>query len=70
MHHDWKIVACLQCKDGTIDDKQKPFQTYHIEAPSAKKAIEKLKKTCPYYDVIVCGEPVYETITDEEYENG
>ena len=42
-HDDWAICACLKFKDGELLDKSKPFATYHIEAPTAKEAIEKLE---------------------------
>ena len=51
-HSDWAICACLKFKDGELLDKSRPFATYHIEAPTAKKAIEKLKKAFDYYDII------------------
>ena len=68
-HDDWAICACLKFKDGELLDKKKPFAIYHIEAPTAKKAIEKLKKAFDSCDVIVYGEPVHSIATEEEYEN-
>ena len=69
-HDDWAICACIKFKDGELLDKSKPFATYHIEAPTAKKAVEKLEKAFDCCDVIVYGEPVHSIVTEEEYENG
>ena len=69
-HNDWAICACIKFKDGEFLDKSRPFVTYHIEAPTAKKAIEKLKKAFDCCDVTVYGEPVHSIVTEEEYENG
>ena len=66
-HNDWAICACIKFKDGELLDKSRPFVTYHIEAPTAKKAIEKLKKAFDYCDVIVYGEPVHRIVTGEKY---
>ena len=68
-HSDWAICACLKFKDGKLLDKSRPFATYHIEAPTAKKAVEKLKKAFDSCDVIVYGEPVHRIVTGEMYEN-
>ena len=69
-HDDWAICACIKFKDGELLDKSKPFITYHIEAPTAKKAVEKFEKAFACCDVTVYGEPVHSIVTEEEYENG
>ena len=61
-HNDWAICACIKFKDGELLDKSRPFVTYQIEAPTAKKAID-------YCDVIVYGEPVHRIVTGEKYKN-
>lgn len=68
-HDDWAICACLKFKDGELLDKKKPFAIYHIEAPTAKKAVEKLEKAFDSCDVTIYGEPVHIITTEEEYEN-
>lgn len=71
MNHDyWKITACLQFKDGELLDKNRPFSTYCVEAPTASRAIEQLKKDFPCCTVTVYGEPIHDVVSVEEYENG
>ena len=62
----WEVVACLQFKDGELVDKNKPFSTYCVEAPNAKKAIEQLKKDFSCCNVTVYGEPKHNAVVVEE----
>ena len=68
-HNNLAICACLKFKDSKLLDKSKPFATYHIEAPTAKKAVEKIEKVFDSCDVTIYGEPVHSIVTEEEYEN-
>ena len=69
-HNDQAICACIKFKDGELLDKSRPFVTYHIEAPTTKKAIEKLKKAFDCCDVTVYREPVHNIVVEEKHENG
>lgn len=70
MDHDvWAITACLQFKDGELLDKQKPFKTYYIEAPTAKKAIRSLVEEYPMCNAIIHTMPTHSIVTEAEYEN-
>ena len=70
-HHDWAICACLKFKnDKELFYRDRPFRTYHIEAPTAKAAIKQFKKNFAECDIIMHGEPVHSIVTEEEFENG
>lgn len=62
----WAVTACLQFKDGELLDKNKPFSIYCIEAPTAEKAVEKLKKDFSCCDVTVYGKPAHHAVDEEE----
>ena len=53
MTYDWEVVACIQYPNGELVDKNKPFATYHVEANTYKKAVEKLKKDFNMCEVTV-----------------
>lgn len=68
MKKSWSICACLQFVDGELVDKQHPFASYNIEAPTAEKAVEKLKKDFSCCDVTVYGKPALNAVDEEEEE--
>ncbi len=69
-HNDWAITACIQWPNGELFNKDAPFGTYHVEAPTAEKAIELLKDDFRGCKVTIHGKPIHSIVTEDEYENG
>lgn len=65
----WKIVYCGWLTDTMLLNEKAPYQHAYVSAHTAKEAVQFLKEDLRLKKIHVVGEPQFELITKEEYEN-